>query len=422
MAASFSLNSLMGQMRMELTVERTGLLPKRMAQIRANWFLFPATLGISRVAPDGQRILLVEDQGGVRRLLEIAANGTGLQEIRKLNPDECCFNWTPDEKYLVYQSGNAPQSDIWLLPWHTGFFHRQGKPIRLTNGPLPYTFPLSSRDGKRIFAFGTKQRGELVRYDLKSHQFLPFLSGISATDPTFSRDGKWVAYSSYPDQTLWRSRSDGSERMQLTYPPLDVQYPSISPDGTKVSFHTNKEEVFVIGIEGGTPQKVSDNAVFADWSPDGSYLSYHSQNIETLYIADIRTGEKSALPSSEGFVGLWVDQNTLAGVNTKWTSFLTFNLKTRKWIDLGPKGLGHIQNFMLSPEGKYLYFATGDAEPKAERIRLADQRVETITSLKDLRRVVNRGDTQISVAPDGSPVFTRDTGYQEIYALSIHWP
>jgi hypothetical protein len=35
---------------------------------------------------------------------------------------------------------------------------------------------------------------------------------------------------------------------------------------------------------------------------------------------------------------------------------------------------------------------------------------------------VNYGSTQISIAPDGSPVFTRDTGYQEIYALNIRWP
>ena len=100
----------------------------------------------------------------------------------------------------------------------TGRFSQSETPIRMTNGPLPYSFPCPGRDGKQIFALGTKQRGELVRYDMKSKQFVPFLGGISATDPTFSRDGKWVAYASYPDHTLWRSRSDGSERMQLTFP------------------------------------------------------------------------------------------------------------------------------------------------------------------------------------------------------------
>jgi len=30
--------------------------------------------------------------------------------------------------------------------------------------------------------------------------------------------------------------------------------------------------------------------------------------------------------------------------------------------------------------------------------------------------------TQISVTADGSPVFTRDIGTQEIYALAVKWP
>jgi len=153
---------------------------------------------------------------------------------------------------------------------------------------------------------GTKQRGELVRYDMKSHQFLPILSGISATDPTFFRDGKWVVYTSYPDHSLWRSRSDGTERMQLTFPPMEVGFPIISPDGTKVAFFTHKGEQFVIGMEGGMPQRIDEKGVWASWSPDGNYLYYQ---IYGQYgggggvIADIRTGKKSAVPSSENMFG-----------------------------------------------------------------------------------------------------------------------
>jgi len=57
------------------------------------------------------------------------------------------------------------------------------------------------------------------------------------------------------------------------------------------------------------------------------------------------------------------------------------------------------------------------------RIRLADRHVETITSLKNLHRVVDNvdGTTQIGVAPDGSPIFTRDLGTQEIYELTVKW-
>jgi hypothetical protein len=28
----------------------------------------------------------------------------------------------------------------------------------------------------------------------------------------------------------------------------------------------------------------------------------------------------------------------------------------------------------------------------------------------------------INVAPDGSPIFTHDTGTQEVYALNVRWP
>jgi hypothetical protein len=77
---------------------------------------------------------------------------------------------------------------------------------------------------------------------------------------------------------------------------------------------------------------------------------------------------------------------------------------------------------MVSPDGRYVYFTTEGVEPKALRLRFADHQIETITSLKDLHRALNNGETQINIAPDGSPIFTRDTGYQEIYALNIRWP
>jgi hypothetical protein len=89
-------------------------------------------------------------------------------------------------------------------------------PVRLTNGPISYSSFAASPDGKQIFAVGAQRRGELVRYDPKTREFLPYLGGISAADPTFSHDGKWMAYMSYPEHTLWRSRSDGSDRVQLT--------------------------------------------------------------------------------------------------------------------------------------------------------------------------------------------------------------
>jgi hypothetical protein len=324
----------------------------------------------------------------------------------------------------VYLSEVSGRKDIWALRLPSGPFHRTAQRTRLTMGPLSYSAALPSRDGKHIFVVAAKQRGELVRFGMKSHQFLPFLSGISAIDVSFSKDGKWVAYDSYPDHALWRSRSDGTERMQLTYPPMEAGFPVISPDGTKVAFHTRNAELFVVTMDGGQPQKIVDRGSDALWSPDGKLLLYllgiPDGWSDWLHIADVFTRKITTIPSQGILGGWWVTQDKLVATAQNTTKFVTFDFKTQKWTDLIA---GNFVNWRVSTDYKYLYFTTGGAESEVRRLRFADNQMETITSLKDLRRAVEDGVcTDIGIAPDGSPVFTRDIGTQEIYSLSVHWP
>lgn len=83
---------------------------------------------------------------------------------------------------------------------------------------------------------GHTNRGELTRYDMKSGRFEPYLGGISAEYVSFSKDGQWMAYVSFPEATLWRSKLDGSARLQLTYPPTKIMHPRFSPDGKNIVF------------------------------------------------------------------------------------------------------------------------------------------------------------------------------------------
>jgi hypothetical protein len=46
-------------------------------------------------------------------------------------------------------------------------------------------YPVPSTNGKKLFVIGRQLRGELARYDAKSGQFTPYLSGISADGWTF---------------------------------------------------------------------------------------------------------------------------------------------------------------------------------------------------------------------------------------------
>ena len=180
----------------------------------------------------------------------------------------------------------------------------------------------------------------------------------------------------------------------------------------------------MIGMEGGTPQKISENGWYASWSPDGNYLFFsEGRPPYQSHIVNTHNGEISAISLPKDFGGgFWLTQDVLVGRDEKRANFVTFNLKTQQLNDLLPSPLSDIENWITSPDAKYIYFTSRGAEPKAMRLRVADHQLETITSLKDLHRAANNGDTQINVAPDGSPIFTRDTGYQEIYALNIRWP
>jgi Tol biopolymer transport system component len=182
------------------------------------------------------RFTVVDQKSGATSLWEVSAQGTNLHPLFSGwhdSPDECCGKWTPDGKYFVYRS----QGQIWATN-ETGTMLRQptGTPVPLTSSPLSLSWPIPSKDGKKLFVVGRTYRGELERCDSKSGRLTPFLAGVSAEDVTFSANGQWVAYVSYPEGTLWRSKPDGSEKLRLSFPPLFAALPRWSPDSKQIAF------------------------------------------------------------------------------------------------------------------------------------------------------------------------------------------
>lgn len=380
------------------------------------------------ISPEGTRIAFLARTAPIvfaTTIMQIQANGSGLRTTSEGSSQGavCCPNWSKNGHYLVYAVQNRGTWDLWAQPTTHSFLHRSPGPIQLTHGPLSYAQTVSSRDGRQLFAVGTKHRGELVRYDARSKQFVPILSGISAFDATFSSDGQWAAYVSYPEGTLWRSRADGTERRQLTYPPMVVVFPFISPDGKRVAFGTLQAESYVVNIDGGELQKIAGPYTLGpNWSPDGNriIMTHVVNNEPEEQVFDFRTGQLWVVPSSKGLRGgQWVGPDEFVAAWRGVRALRIFNLNTNTWSQLVPEAI----NWAHSLDYKYLYYTTGGAEPNAMRIRIADRKIEFIISLKNLRRSISPiGGTQISVAPDGSPVFTRDLSTQEIYALDIKWP
>jgi hypothetical protein len=243
-----------------------------------------------------------------------------------------------------------------------------------------------------------------------------------------------MAYRSYPDYTIWRSRADGSDRLQLTYAPIEAIFPQISPDGTRVAFSSPEGILYVVSMNGGAPQRLSDNAWVGGWSPDSNRVAFTSvvsgkefgeKGFYQTRVLDLRDRDISVIPDSEDTVGAWFvagDGLVAAKTGQGNSKIMLFNLKKKEWSVLAAAQNGFV-NWTPSLDGKYLYCTTAGSDPKALRIRISDRAVEPIADLKDLRRVnapyVN---ASFDIAPDGSLLFTRDIGTQEIYALTVKWP
>jgi eukaryotic-like serine/threonine-protein kinase len=156
--------------------------------------------------------------------------------------------------------------------------------MQLTSGPMTFSSPLPSKDGKQMFVVGTLARGELTRNEAKSTAFVPFLflSGISAGSVSFSKNGQWVACVTFPEGTLWASKLDGSHRVQLSFPPLYAMQPFWSPDGKQIVFFNfspgQKAKLYAVSIDGGAPRQMIPDDIEEQWdpswSPDGTKVVF----------------------------------------------------------------------------------------------------------------------------------------------------
>jgi len=291
---------------------------------------------------------------------------------------------------------------------------------------MSFSEPLPSKDGKKLFVLGALARGELTRYDPKSAQFIPFLSGISADSVNFSKDGQWVTYVSFPEGILWRSKLDGSQRIQLTYPPLTPVLPSWSPDGQQIVFYGllpgQNSKIYTVSAGGGTPHQTMpedpQEQYDPTWSADGTRIAFGGPPADpnsTIRIFDVGTHQVSTLPVSNGLYSpRWSpDGRYIVGMPFQSRSLMLFDFATQKWEEIAKITCG-FPNW--SKNGDYVYFLHEEDQPSVMQIRIRDRKVERVADLKNFRQT-GYYTVWLGMAPDDSPLLLRDTGTQEIYAL-----
>jgi Tol biopolymer transport system component/DNA-binding winged helix-turn-helix (wHTH) protein len=388
------------------------------------------------ISPDGGRLRfdVVDTRNGASAIWEIRRDGSDAHPLLpgwNADPRDCCGQWTADGKYFLFESFRDGRHGLWALADQSSWFGRRAKPVQLTNGPLSFGSAMPSRDGKRIFAVGAQPRCELMRYDSKSG-FSPYLGGLSASDVAFSPDGKWVVYVSVPDHQLWRSRTDGSERVQFKFWGMTTALPRWSPDGKQIVFMgaTLKTgwRAYLVSSDGTGLHELIPDAEFGydpGWSPDGKFIVLTMNSAGSglpadgpgVAIVDLATGKVDALPGGKKlFSPRWSpDGKYIAAITGDSEKLVVFNRATEKWEDVVSMPIGYPT---WSHDGQYIYFDTTlTDDPAFFRLRISDRKLERLMSLQGMRRYWGEFGPWTSLTPDDSLLLTRDTSNQEIYAL-----
>jgi DNA-binding winged helix-turn-helix (wHTH) protein/Tol biopolymer transport system component len=346
--------------------------------------------------------------------------------------------WTPDQNYFLYSALNDGTRNIWAIREKREFWRRVNpQPVQLTNGPLNFYLPLPAKDSKHVFAVGEQLRGQLESYAVKTQQFLDFAGGLSADSVAYSHDGKWMAYVEFPEGNLVRSRADGSDRRQLTFPPMRAFTPQWSPNDRQIAFQASTQagapsKIFLISRDGGAPALAGppspDRQRYPSWTSDGSAILFSSANDSEsqseLHLLDLNTQTTSVLPQSTGleWAQLSPDGQRVAAVRKFSGELVLYDCVSHTTQALAKKAAYP----RWSNDGKYLYFDSPyfDVEGITGGVYRWERATQTTQLLVKYPEFLLTGVFGVSygITPEGAILLLRDTTSRDLYALDLDLP
>jgi Tol biopolymer transport system component/DNA-binding winged helix-turn-helix (wHTH) protein len=394
-----------------------------------------------RWSPDGSRLrfTLRDAKRQTTELWEVALDGSNPHPLLpgwSQPASECCGSWTSDGKYFVFQSwhsGNG-HSEIWTLreqPW----FQMDREPRQITNGPLDYEAPSTSPGSHRIYFIGVNSQIELLHALPRSSVFAALDQDLSAADlAEYSPDGQWVAWLNASDGSLWRSRVNGSGRIELTTPPLRIFGMKWSPDDKRLALMAEVPgkpwKLYLIDAEGGklTPALNEDrNEADPDWSADGQSIVFgrlpdrmDNGQPKAIYLLNLQTHKVTEIPGSTGLFSprLSPDGRFIAAIRLDQKALLLFDRAQARWSTLTVHGVG---DPTWSTDSRFLYFQDFlETGKPIYRIAIPAGQPEQVATIENLRPIAATDYRLIGLAPGDLPMVSARTSTVNLYSVDLN--
>jgi Tol biopolymer transport system component len=399
---------------------------------------FPGCMPLSCLwSADGKRlrVILYYPDSNRTQLWEVTAHGQQARQLLPgLQPDwgDGGLKWAPDDTGFLFCSRNKLYFDDetpgvigkWIVRLRSG----TAAPIAVADSPsLPSGLCFVPKSNRLLVMKSRARYDHLVKFHASRGTLEPFPAGRSVDYPDFSHDGGWMAWVDSDDGSLWKSRINGTDRVQLTAGPLYAQLPRWSPHDERIAFTGRIPGqpwmVYVIPATGGTPRALTSKTInqgAPTWSPDGQSIMFGHVECEItndcpVEVFNLKTQTLSELPASNGLrTARWSpDGRYAATMNLTRREVWIFDFHTRRWSIAAKNMAG--DEIEWSRDSRYLYgFDADEEDPYVYRVRIKDLAYERVAGLKGL---VMMGDLQwLGFAADNSLIISLSESAAEIYA------